>query len=177
MRGWEGVTLADLERLAARGCRAQAAVDEKTKPQKYRAEPCIVAPDGTLFTTLDILNAELAANVPVSTGTLQERAARCGITGHWFASMKEGRRYLELKELERLGDIRDLRCQVEYDLSVLSKIDQREHVIGRWVCDFQYHRGGELVTEDTKSKVTKTPLYRRSKKHFETQYGLRILET
>jgi len=178
MRGWEGVTLADLERFAARGRRAQTAVTEKTKPQKYRSEPCIVTADGTLFTTADLITAELTASHSViASGTLVERAARLGIHGQWFASMKEGHRYLELKALERAGEIRELRCQVGYDLSVLSKIDQREHVIGRWVCDFQYYRGLELVTEDTKSKVTKTPLYRRSKKHFETQYGLRILET
>src|SRR5262245_30294290 len=105
MRGWENVTLADVERID-RGRKAQAAV-HTPKRQKYRAEPCIVTADGTLFITADIQTAELNSHLIIGTGTLQERAARLGIHGKWFASMKEGKRYLELCMLERAGAIRD----------------------------------------------------------------------
>lgn len=171
MRGWENVTLADVERRAAKS------PPDKAKPQKYRAEPCIVTPDGTLFTTHDIATAEVAAGLTSLRCPLKFRAERCGINGRWFASMKEGKRYLELKMLERSGDIADLRCQVEYDLTVRSIVDGRAHTVGRWTADFTYHRAGELVVEDTKSKATRTQTYRLRKKMFQAIYGLTILET
>lgn len=170
MRGWENVTLADVERRAAKP------PPDKAKPQKYRAEPCIVTADGTLFTANDIAAVELAHTIP-PVGTLEARARRCDIHGRWFASMKEGKRYLELKMLERSGDIADLRCQVEYDLTVISIIDHRPHCVGHWTADFTYHRAGQIVVEDTKSKATRTQTYRLRKKMFQAIYGLQILET
>jgi len=170
VRGWERVTPTDLARLAAPKQRPAEA------RQKYRAEPCIVTPDGTLFTAADITTAEFAQQ-RIGTGTLKERAARCAIVGLWFASTKEGRRYLELKRLEQAKAISDLQCQVEYDLTVVSIVDGRTHVVGKWIADFVYRRAGEVafVTEDTKG--VKTKLYRRSRRHFEAQYGMPILET
>jgi hypothetical protein len=176
MRGWEHVSLTDIARLGAKPTPAKVALP--SKPHKFHAVPCIVTADGTLFTAPDIHTAELATNHPrLGTGTLQERAARCGICGTWFGSTKEGQRYLELHALARTGAISDLRLQVTYDLTVTSKVDGLEHVIGKWIADFVYRRAGEpqFVTEDTKG--VRTPLYRRSRRHFEAQYGLRILET
>jgi Protein of unknown function (DUF1064) len=181
VRGWENVTVTDLARLARRGIAAQAAVDrllpKHSGRHKYRAEPCIVAADGTVFTETDILLAEQSAFQETGTGTLKERAARCRIFGTWFASLKEGKRFIELTALAKAGAISDLRLQVPYDLTVVSKVDGRELVIGKWLADFVYRRRDEtlVVTEDTKG--FKTPLYLRSKKHFQAQYGLPILET
>lgn len=178
MRGWEHVTPADLARRAAKPALAKATLRER--PQKFHAEPCIVTTDGTLFTTTDIQTAETglalhSGDLDIGVGALLDRAARVGIRGLWFASLKEGRRYLELRALERHGDISDLRCQVAFDLYVISRIDGLQHTIGKWIADFVYRRVGEIVTEDTKG--VKTPLYKRSRRHFEAQYGLRILET
>lgn len=175
MRGWEHVTPADLARRAAKPTLAKATLRHEGR-QKFHAEPCIVTTDGTLFTTTEIHTAELATGNPLTgTGTLHDRAARSGISGTWFASTKEGRRYLELRALERHGDITDLRCQVAFDLYVISRVDGLQHTIGKWIADFVYRRAGEMVTEDTKG--VKTPLYKRSRRHFEALYGLRILET
>jgi|SRR5215471_2172068 len=176
MRGWERVTPTDLARFVDRGRRAQSAVNKLTKPHKYRAEPCIVAPDGTLFTTSDIVTAETARTIP-PIGPLLERAAALGINGRWFASKKEGLRYLELTALERAGAISELRCQVEFDLTVVSDIDGQRRVVGRWTADFVYRREGWPVVEDTKSKATRTEAYQLRKKIFEAQYGMKILET
>jgi hypothetical protein len=173
MRGWERVTLADLARLQSTPAPPDA---PPKKPPKYRAEPCIVTADGTLFTAADVYLVEIARNVPVN-GTLQARAARCGIVGEWFASTKEGKRYLELRMLERSGVVTELRWQVTFDLTVVSKVDGLEHAVGTWTADFVYRRQGERIIEDTKSKATRTQTYRLRKKIFETQYGLRILET
>ena len=171
MRGWERISLTDLARLA------RPALESSTRPHKFHAEPCLVAPDGTLFTLSDITTAEQTCPKELHDGTLQQRAERLGIHGLWFASKKEAQRYLELKAFERIDAISNLRCQVEFDLTVISKVDEREIKIGVYVADFVYRRTGEtqLVIEDTKGM--KTPLYKRSRRHFEAQYGLRILET
>lgn len=171
-RGWEGITQTDISRRQA----AAAPRSTPARGHKFNANPCIVAADGTLFTAADIQTAELASTNPlIGTGTLLQRGERVGIVGTWFASMKEGRRFITLRQLATAGAITELRLQVPFNLTVVSKIDQREIVIGNWVADFVYRRGGELVTEDTKGM--KTPLYLRSKKHFQCQYGLPILET
>jgi len=171
-RGWESVSPTELARRTAR---------EHVTPaghQKYRAQPCIVTADGTVFTAEQIALAESASHDPlIGTGTLRERAARVGIVGDWFASIKEAKRYIELRAAVKAGLILDLRCQVPFDLSVVSRLDRQEHTIGKWIADFVYRRADEiaLTTEDTKG--CKTPLYLRSKKHFQAQYGLTIVET
>jgi uncharacterized protein DUF1064 len=168
-RGWEGVTPTDI----ARRSHARVA-PSPVRGHKFRAEPCIVTANGTLFTAADIAAAEQGAGV-ASDGTLRERAARVGIAGTWFASIKEGRRYLELRVLAASGAIDDLRLQVTYNLTVTSKIDGLERVIGNYIADFVYWRGGERIVED--SKGFRNQLYLRSKKHLQAQYGLKILET
>lgn len=174
MRGWERVTPTDIARLGAQPKPAQAL---KQTRQKYRAEPCIVTPDGTLFTTADIATAEVAAGLPARHEPLKFRAERCGLRGRWFASLKEGRRYLELTLLERAGAIQDLHCQVGFDLTVVSTVDGRAHYVGKWTADFEYRRDGKRVVEDTKSTATRTEAYQLRKKIFQALYGLEILET
>jgi len=172
--GWQGVTLTEIAQMQR--ARTVPSRPAPARAQKYRAEPCIVTADGTLFTTTEIHTAEAATKNPlVGTGTLAERAVRCGIVGQWFASTKEGKRFLELRALERSGTITELRLQAPFDLTVVSTTDGQARAIGKWIADFVYRRDGALVTEDTKG--CKTPLYLRSKKHFQAQYGLPILET
>lgn len=181
--GWQGVTQTDIARRTVKATSRRlngdaAAPSGQSGRHKYRAEPCIVTSDGTLFTRTEIETAEVASkNCLTGTGTLQERAVRAGIIGLWFASTKEGRRYLGLLALLKAGAITDLRLQVPFPLAVVSAVDGVSRVIGNWIADFVYRRFGEsaLTTEDTKG--CKTPLYLRSKKHFQAQYGLPILET
>jgi len=171
-RGWEGVTPTDIRRRLPPGQQHAP----RAGRSKFRAEPCVVTDGHTLYTQTDIYTAELATRSPlIGTGRLVDRAARAGISGQWFASTKEGLRYIQLKTFERTGAISELRLQVPYDLTVVCERDGRHQVIGKWIADFVYHRDGALVTEDTKGM--KTPLYLRSKKHFQVQYGLPILET
>jgi len=169
MRGWERVSLTDLARLARPAL-------ESTRPHKFHAEPCLVTPDGTLFTTNDIQTAELTTPHRLSgVGTLQERAARCGIHGIWFASTKEGRRYLQLHALEQHGAITDLRRQVPYDLAVISEVDGSRHVVGRLIVDFRYRRDGVEIAEDVKGATT-LQLAKLKMKMLEAQYGIKVHE-
>jgi hypothetical protein len=96
------------------------------------------------------------------------------VDGIRFASMKEAKRYAELKLLEKAGEIHGLQLQPVFVL----RAEDAEKPIGRYVADFQYnqrcHGGSRRVVEDVKG--FKTPLYRWKKKHVELQYGITIRE-
>ena len=89
------------------------------------------------------------------------RAEPCVIDGIRFASKLEGRRYQQLKLMERAGVITRLRRQVEFPLKAgLS-------VIGKYVADFVYYRFEDEVIEDAKGVLT--PLCRWKLKHMAAQ--------
>lgn len=145
------------------------------KPHKYRAIPCIVTADLTLFTRDDIVQAAAASGRTIEQLPLKTLAQQHGIIGEWFGSTKEAKRWIDLKRLEAAGAIRELRRQVTYDLLVnVTKI-------GKWIADFDYieydreQASWLMVRED--SKGVRTPLYKRTKVHVEAQYGFRIRET
>lgn len=115
-------------------------------------------------------------------------AVRTTVDGITFASKKEARRYQELRLLEKAGEISDLRCQVPYVLTarinpvkvlehrMFSSEDERRAFVGRYVVDFEYiDKKNGWTVEDVKG--FRTPLYRWKAKHFEAQYGRKILET
>lgn len=107
-------------------------------------------------------------------------------------SKREARRYLFLLNEQDNGRIGGLRRQVRFALNV-ARPDGLVETIAHWTCDFEYfdvtayssrtsNSGlptaalpGERVIEDCKGH--RTEMYIRSKKHFEAQYGLSILET
>lgn len=93
------------------------------------------------------------------------------IDGIKFDSQKEGRRYCELKLLERAGEIRDLELQVRFDF---------EHTgvnLGFYKADFCYSETLPIkhITEDCKG--FKTPMYKLKKKMMKAFHGIEILET
>lgn len=77
-----------------------------------------------------------------------------------FHSKKESKRYLELKLLERCGEITDLVLQPKYELKCGPKLEK----VCSYSADFSYIEGGLLIVEDVKSVATKTPVYRLKKK-------------
>lgn len=86
------------------------------------------------------------------------------IDGHRFASKAEGARYVELRLLEKAGEIRDLVLQPRFTLHVGAVL------IGLYIADFAYEdAGGTRVVEDVKG--LDLPLGRWKRKHFEAQYG------
>ena len=114
-------------------------------------------------------------------------ARRTTVDGVTFASQKEARRYQELKMLEMAGEIRHLRLQPEFALSVDNRLyPENDHGrsidLGHYVADFSYEQRHQVgsryiwreVVEDVKG--FKTPLYRWKKKHVEAQYGIQVRE-
>lgn len=104
------------------------------------------------------------------------------VDGIRFASKREARRYLELKLLQKAGQISDLKLQPRFPLMAASTTGTvagalRElPVIGHYVADFAYvdERTGQRIIEDVKG--VKTAMYRWKKKHTEAQYGITITE-
>jgi len=102
-------------------------------------------------------------------------AQRTTVDNIAFASVKEARRYQQLKLLEQAGEIVGLCLQPEYVLSVATDDPQAPKQIGVYRGDFEYAQAGQHVVEDVKG--FKTPLYKWKKKHVEAQYGIVIKET
>lgn len=86
-----------------------------------------------------------------------------------FDSRDEMRRYIELSERQRRGEISGLRLQ--YSFEVLPRQSKSEIVVGRrgerivdrflesritYTCDFLYREGGVYVVEDVKSWFTRS---------------------
>ena len=99
------------------------------------------------------------------------------IDGITFDSVKEARRWQELKLLERAGEITDLMRQIEYELIPSQKIDGK--VVERpckYIADFRYFdkRTGKIVVEDTKG--FRTPDYKIKRKLMLKEYGIQIKE-
>ena len=90
-----------------------------------------------------------------------------GIT---FDSMKEAKRYKQLKIFERAGLIKDLKLQVPFVL-----IDKTSY--GRaikYVADFVYTEDNKMVVEDVKG--VRTDVYRLKKRLLAERYGIEIKE-
>lgn len=93
-----------------------------------------------------------------------------------FDSVREYRRWQELKLLERAGQITGLQRQVKFQLIPSQKIDGK--VVERpvfYVADFQYtDHDGSVVVEDTKGFRTKDYVIKR--KLMLHVHGIRIKE-
>lgn len=93
------------------------------------------------------------------------------VDGERFDSGVEYKRWLELKLLERAGEIRDLQRQVKFPLC-----GSGFTVVAHYIADATYRtNAGEPVAEDTKSEATaKLPLFRLKSKLFRDNYGYDI---
>jgi hypothetical protein len=97
------------------------------------------------------------------------RAKKTECDGILFASKKEAQRYMDLKLLEKAGDIRRLELQPRY------RIDIHGIHVCTYIADFRYHSNGKLIVEDVKG--IRTPIYRLKKKLMRAIYGITIMET
>ena len=101
------------------------------------------------------------------------------VDGARFDSKKELQRWLDLKVLERAGEIKNLERQVKISIDV-----NGQHICN-YFADFQYHekipdRKGkwQIVVEDVKSDATrKLSTYRLKKKLVRALFGIEIRET
>lgn len=97
-------------------------------------------------------------------------AIKTEVDGITFASKKEARRYSQLRLLERVGEITDLKLQPRFPLT-LNGIK-----VCTYVADFQYRDLGtdEVVVEDVKG--VRTALYKLKAKFFSALHGFPIRE-
>lgn len=87
-----------------------------------------------------------------------------------FASKGELARWCQLELLEKVGEIRHLKRQVTFSLNVLDA-----KPVGKYVADFVYRRGKDIIIED--HHPVDTALSKWKRKHFEIEYGTKILIT
>lgn len=114
------------------------------------------------------------------------RSKKITVNGITYDSKKEMRRHLELLEMERKGEIKDLRRQVKF---VLIPAKREPDTIGprggvkkgkllehecSYVADFVYETNGERIVEDTKGFRTKDYILKR--KLMLWVHGIRIKE-
>jgi Protein of unknown function (DUF1064) len=106
-------------------------------------------------------------------------AIKTVVDGITFDSKREAVRYVELKILEKTGDVIDLRCQTPFRIEVNGK------EIARYYADFTYKERIDrplegvpyhysFVAEDAKG--VRTAVYKLKKKLVEAQYGIVIRE-
>ena len=91
------------------------------------------------------------------------------IDGIRFASQKEGRRYQELRILERAGEIKNLELQPRYDITI------NGIYCGHYKADFRFFSKKGVEVWDVKGLPT--PLYKFKKRIVEALYpGVKIQE-
>lgn len=102
-------------------------------------------------------------------------ARRTEVDGIKFDSMREARRYQELKLLERGKAIKDLELQPEFVILKTHKDIEGKTVRGiKYVADFAYWQDGQYVIEDAKGM--KTDVYKLKKKLVEYIHQIKITE-
>ena len=90
-----------------------------------------------------------------------------------FDSKKEGNRYWQLKQFEKLGYIKDLKMQVPYLLIDTIRYKGKTYPKTQYYADFQYIEvsTGKIIVEDVKSEITrKDKTYRIKIKLLLTKY-------
>jgi hypothetical protein len=105
------------------------------------------------------------------------------VDGIIFPSMKQAKRYAELKLLEKQGLIRGLELEPEYEIHIRSCETGQAQKVCSYFADFAYFEtangnGGPRtirVVEDVKGYQTQ--MYRLKKKMVKAQYGITIRET
>ena len=76
--------------------------------------------------------------------------------GHEFDSKAEARRYLELRQQQKDGEISDLVLQPKYDLIPTGRVPHEKTLKAHtYTADFQYVKNGKIIVEDVKSDYTR----------------------
>lgn len=99
------------------------------------------------------------------------------VDGIEFDSMAEANRYVELRMMEKLGEIRDLRRQVPFVLITGQRWgDGKKHRDTVYKADFVYidNETGQTVVEDVKG--FKTDAYKIKRELMKDRHGIEIKE-
>jgi hypothetical protein len=102
------------------------------------------------------------------------------VKGEKFQSKREAKRWLELKLLERAGDIENLRRQVYFPLRTVNTHGEIV-IVGHYVADFTYRPRNlteplayQMRVEDVKG--WRTDLYDWKRRHVKAEYEIDIVE-
>lgn len=90
------------------------------------------------------------------------------IDGLRFDSAAEGRRYQQLRMLERAGEIQDLRVHPRYVIIDALRVGSRREKAIVYEADFAYTEGGLPVVEDVKG--VETAVFRLKRRLFLQRY-------
>lgn len=105
----------------------------------------------------------------------KHEAERQGISGTFFHSRKEARRWVELRLLAEAGQITDLRRQVRFPLSTTT-LDGGNVVVGNYIADFVYVENRRTIVEDAKGQARREDLYLWKRRHMKAEHGIEIRE-
>lgn len=142
-----GLTMEDIGRF---GQRAQEQILQKVQAQQAAQKAVQEAEKTAKPKKGNKLHAE-KVDLTLPDGTLMH-----------FDSKREARRYMDLWQMQRAGEISGLRTQVKYELipKQVHKDGTKEKGI-EYVADFVYEQGGETVVEDSKGfRDTSSAAYR-----------------
>lgn len=106
-------------------------------------------------------------------------AVKTQVDGIVFASKAESKRYLQLKELERFGQIDSLELQPKYVLAPSVKFSDATRATPalRYIADFRYvDSDGSTVVEDVKGMSKNTEGYRIKKHLMLAIHGIEVKE-
>lgn len=102
------------------------------------------------------------------------RNVKTEVDGLKFDSKKEAKRWIELKQLLDAGRISNLMRQVMFQLVPQVVLDGRKQQPVKYVADFQYQLGDQIIVEDVKG--FKTPEYRMKRKMMKAFLGIEVQE-
>lgn len=97
------------------------------------------------------------------------------VNGIEFQSRKEAKRYEVLRDMQKRGEIQDLKLQVPFLLIKSFCLNGRKYRKTEYIADFVYMKNGKQVVEDTKG--FKTDIYKLKKKLMASIYGIEIKES
>ena len=105
---------------------------------------------------------------------MARNATKCVIDGFDFDSLTESRRYLYLKELEKCGEISDLKRQIKHELLPAYTVDGRKVRGWNYISDFEYYDELEriYVIEDVKGRPEPIDKYKRKMFEWNNRDGI-----
>lgn len=148
--------------------------------ENYKRNPDTPSvPEGDRRTLRKRLTGEMAKGQPQRRNKYGARKVK--LDGFTFDSQAEADRYVQLKLMERAGEIGDLQVHPRYELvEAFTDRDGRRQRAVTYVADFAYMEAGQPVVEDVKGgKATQTPVFKLKAKLFLRRYpeiAFRIVE-
>ena len=101
---------------------------------------------------------------------------RVQYNGKWFDSKKEMRRYQQLELLQRAGKIKNLCCQVTYNLLPTTRIGGQTQRKTTYIADFVYwdiEKDCEVIED---AKGMRTDVYKIKRKLMMVKHGIEVVE-